>query len=125
MLSGIEKYVDRLKGHLHLKDSDIKGGSVNIKRVITAWLKPKNEYEPSWRKLAQAVGSMTDVCGDAFYHKIIEKKTAEQWDSATTTPAAQLPEGMIMHSYNGCVGIQNIHLYQVSIAKGNLHKEAI
>ncbi len=106
MLSGIEKHVLRLKLHLRLKDSDIKGdnkaegGSVNkgyLKLVITAWLKPKNEYEPSWRKLAQAVGSMTDVCGDAFYHKIIEKKTAEQGDSPTTTPAAQLPEGMIMH----------------------------
>ena len=83
MLSGIEKHVDRLKGHLHLNDSDIvgdnkaKGGSVNkgyLKLVITAWLKPKNKYEPSWRKLAKAVGSMTDACGDAFYHKIIDEK---------------------------------------------------
>ncbi len=83
MLSGIEKHVDRLKVHLRLKDSDIKGdnkaedGSVNkgyLKLVITAWLKPKNKYEPSWRKLAQAVGSMRDVCGDAFYRKIIDEK---------------------------------------------------
>ncbi len=83
MLSGIEKHVNRLKEHLHLNDSDIvgdnkaKGGSVNkgyLKLVITAWLKPKNKYEPSWRKLAQAVGSMRDVCGDAFYRKIIDEK---------------------------------------------------
>ncbi len=67
MLLGIEKHVNRLKEHLHLNDSDIvgdnkaKGGSVNkgyLKLVITAWLKPKNKYEPSWRKLAQAVGSI-------------------------------------------------------------------
>ncbi len=40
---------------------------------------------------------------------------AKQWDSPTTTPAAQLPEGMIIHSYNGCVGIQSTHLYQVNV----------
>ncbi len=86
MLSGIEKDVNRLKEHLHLKDSDItgdnkaEGGCPNkgyLKLMITAWLKPKNECEPSWRKLAQAVGSMTDACGDAFYHKIIDEKKTE------------------------------------------------
>ncbi len=80
MLSGIEKHVNRLKQQLRLEDGDISKKDAGtpykgyLKLVITAWLNPTNKKKPSWRSLAEAVGSMTDACGDSFYKNIIDEK---------------------------------------------------